>query len=92
MAKLQTGLTEIIGRKVAGHDTAGDLVSDAEAVAPLLGLAPGFFMEELRKGVLYQMYERGTEEDIGRSRVTFRYRAQQSVLSMDSHGRVLDVA
>jgi hypothetical protein len=47
MTELQTGSTEIIGRKVAGHDAAGELVFDAEAVAPLLGLEPAAFMEEL---------------------------------------------
>ena len=92
MTESQTGLTEIIGRKVAGHDAAGDLVFDAEAVAPLLGLAPAAFMEELRKGVVYQIHERGTEEHLGNNRVTFRYRARQSVLTVDGHGCVTDVA
>jgi hypothetical protein len=66
MTELQTDSTVIIGRKVAGHDAAGDLVFDAEAVAPLLGLEPATFMGELRKGVVYQTHERGTEEDIGK--------------------------
>jgi hypothetical protein len=92
MTELQTGSTEIIGRKVAGHDTAGDLVFDAEAVAPLLGLEPAAFMEKLRKGVVYQTHESGTEEDIGKNRVTFRYRACQSILTVDRHGCVTDVA
>ena len=92
MTVLRTGPTGIIGSKVAEVDAAGDLVFDAEAVAPLLGLTPKTFMEDLRRGILYQMYERGTDEDRGKSRVTFRHRARQAILTMDDHGRVLDVA
>jgi hypothetical protein len=92
MTELQTGSTEIIGRKVAGHDAAGDLVFNAEAVAPLLGLEPAAFMEELRKGVVYQVHECGIDEDVGKNRVTFRYRACQSILTVDRHGCVTDVA
>ena len=92
MLELKTSPPEIIGKRVAEHDASGNLVFDAEAVAPLLGLEPAAFMEELRKGVVYQTHERGTEEDIGKNRVTFRYRACQSILTVDRHGCVTDVA
>jgi hypothetical protein len=92
MTESHSGLTELVGTKIAEVDAAGDLVFDAAAVAPLLGLAPGAFMEELRKGLVYQGHERGTDEDAGKSRVTFRYRARQSTLTVDAFGRVLDVA
>ena len=92
MTVLRTGPTGIIGSKVAEVDAAGDLVFDAEAVAPLLGLEPAAFMDELRKGVVCWVHERGTEEDMGKNRVTFRHRAQRAVLTLDDHGRLLDVA
>jgi hypothetical protein len=91
MMGLQSGSAELVGRRVAEVDASGDFVFDAAAVAPLLGLAPGPFMEELRKGAVYQVHERGTEEDSGKTRVTFRYRARQSVLTVDAAGRALDV-
>ena len=92
MAASQSEPAELVGRMAAEVDASGDLVFDAAAVAPLLGLTPGPFMEELRKGVVYQVHERGTEEDSGKSRVTFRYRARQSVLTVDRHGPVINVA
>jgi hypothetical protein len=92
MTESQSRPAELVGRMVAEADASGDLVFDAAAVAPLLGLAPGSFMEELRRGVVYHVHERGTKEDIGKSRVTFRYRALQSVLTVDVAGRALDVA
>ncbi|UEM20841.1 DUF6522 family protein [Skermanella mucosa] len=91
MTILRTSPIGIIGSKVAEVHAAGDLVFDAEAVAPLLGLTAKTFMDDLRKGILYQMFERGTEEDLGKSRVTFRHRARQAILTIDDHGRVLDV-
>ena len=92
MAQSRSGPTELIGRKVAKVDAIRELVFDAEAVAPLLGLAPGAFMEELRKGIVHQVHELGTGEDSGKARVTFRYRARQSTLTLDASGRALDVA
>jgi hypothetical protein len=92
MMALMSRPTELIGRKIAELDEDGVFVFDAAVVGPLLGLAPDVFMEELRKGIVYQRHERGTGEDSGRSRVTFRYRARQVVIILDAFGRALDVA
>lgn len=92
MAILTNHPPDIVGIKVAEAGAAGDLVVDVEAVAPLLGLEPAAFMDELRKGVVCWVHERGTEEDMGKNRVTFRHRAQRAVLTLDDHGRLLDVA
>ncbi|KAA0572902.1 DUF6522 family protein [Azospirillum sp. Sh1] len=86
-AKPQT----LVGTQVAGRDQAGSLVFDAKCVAPLLGLKPEVFMEELKRGMVYQVHELGMEEDSGRTRVTFRYRARQSVLIVDALGFALHV-
>ena len=85
------GPQTVVGMEVAKVDSTGSLVFDAALVAPLLGLVPGAFMEELKRGMVYQLYEQGTEEDSGKTRVTFRYRARQSVLILDAFGRALHV-
>ncbi|MFO1145295.1 MAG: DUF6522 family protein [Rhodospirillales bacterium] len=48
----------------------------AEMVAPQLGLAPDAFWREMRRGIVYGVVERGEDEDAGRTRLTFRYRAR----------------
>lgn len=81
----------LVGTQVARRDNTGSLVFDATCVAPLLGLNPEAFMEELKRGMVYQVHELGMEEDRGRTRVTFRYRARQSVLVVDALGCALHV-
>lgn len=51
-----------------------DIIIDAVAVAPLLGLSPDLFMSNLRHGRIAQLTERGVDEDAGLYRLTFRYR------------------
>ncbi|MCM8739331.1 DUF6522 family protein [Azospirillum sp. A1-3] len=81
----------LVGTQVATVDSAGSLVFDATLVAPVLGLRPGAFMEELKRGMVYHVHELGVGEDSGTTRVTFRHRARQSVLILDSFGRVIHV-
>lgn len=47
-----------------------------ELVAPQLGLSPEAFWRELGRGIVYAVAERGEGEDVGRTRLTFRYRAR----------------
>lgn len=54
-------------------EVATDLTIDASAVAPRLGLAPHAFMAAMRRGAISQITERGTDEDAGHYRVTFRF-------------------
>lgn len=91
MTVMNSRKMDLIGRQVAEIDRAGDLVFDAALVAPFLGLAPDTFMEALRKGLIHHVHEQGTGEDSAKRRVTFRYRARQSVLTLDALGHVLDV-
>jgi hypothetical protein len=51
-------------------------VVDAELVAGELGLPPDTFWQEVRRGIVYSVVERGEGEDAGRVRLTFRYRTQ----------------
>ncbi|HYG89223.1 MAG TPA: DUF6522 family protein [Azospirillum sp.] len=91
MTEFHSGPLGLAGKKVAEFDAAGALVFDAAAVGPLLGLAPAKFMEKLGKGLIYHRHEQGIAEDCGRVRITFRYRARQSILILDAAGRVLNV-
>lgn len=84
--------TGLVGRTIAEIDDTGGLAFDAAVVGRLFGLPPDAFMEEVRKGFVYQTHERGTDEDSGKTRVTFRYRSRQSVLTLDEVGRVLSIA
>lgn len=59
---------------------------DAAAIAPQLGLTPERFMEELRRGLVFQVTETGIGEDAGRIRLTFRYRAREFSMILDAAG------
>jgi len=56
--------------------TGGDITIDAEALAPKLGLSIEVFKEEMAKGLVTGVVETGSEEDVGRTRLTFFYGAQ----------------
>lgn len=49
---------------------------EAEMVARELGLSPDAFWQEVKRGIVYGVVERGEGEDAGRARLTFRYRAR----------------
>lgn len=46
---------------------------DAALVAPALGLEPAQFMDELQRGFVSSVVERGMGEDAGRTRLTLLY-------------------
>ncbi len=68
----------------------GEITFDAGLVAARLGLAPDVFMQELARGIVYRQVERGTGEDAGRTRVTFRYRASVWRCIIDADGRLIE--
>jgi hypothetical protein len=57
------------------HSEDGFVV-DAKLVAGKLGLSADAFWQEMKRGVVYGVVERGEGEDAGRMRLTIRYRAQ----------------
>lgn len=63
-----------------------DITVDAAVVATLLGLSPTVLMTEMKRGLVYQVTERGEGADAGRYRLTFRYRAREAVLVVDADG------
>lgn len=56
---------------------------DAELVAQKLGLPPDVFWQELKRGIVYGVAERGEGDDTGRTRLTFRYRSQAWCVTLE---------
>jgi hypothetical protein len=72
---------------MAAHSTGGKgstanavskdgFIVDVELVAQELGLVPVVFWQELKRGIVYCVVERGEGVDIGRTRLTLRYRSR----------------
>ena len=64
----------------------GEISIDAELLAPKLGLSATTLMEEMRKGIVFSVTETGINEDAGRTRITFRYRARAWAVVVDPDG------
>ena len=56
---------------------------DAELVAQELGLPVAVFWQELKRGIVYNVVERGEGDDIGRTRLTFRYRSRSWCVTLE---------
>lgn len=67
-----------------------NITVNAALVAERLGVDPSLLMREMRGGRVFQVTERGEGEDAGRFRLTFRYRARETVIVVDAEGRPLD--
>jgi hypothetical protein len=61
----------------------GDFVVDAELVAAKLGLSPDAFWQEMKRGIVYSVVERGEGDDAGRMRLTIRYRARSWSITLE---------
>jgi hypothetical protein len=53
-----------------------EFVVDAQTAADGLGLPVDVFWEELKRGLVFSVVERGEGEDAGRTRLTLRYRSK----------------
>lgn len=69
----------------ASASESREIMIDAATIAPRLGLTPECFMEELRRGLVFQVTETGVGEDAGRIRLTFRYRAREFSMILDAN-------
>jgi hypothetical protein len=56
---------------------------DAEFAAQGLGLSPDVFWQELKRGRVYSVVERGESADIGRTRITLRYRSRTWCVTLE---------
>ena len=68
----------------------GEIVVDAEFLAAGLGLSTELLKAEMRRGLVYSLAERGIDEDEGRTRLTFRYRARSWIVVVKPDGSLND--
>lgn len=61
----------------------------AEALGPLLGVAPADVPGLMRAGAITSRFERGEGEDAGRCRLTFWHAGRRVRLTCDAEGRIL---
>ncbi|MFT5487634.1 MAG: hypothetical protein ACI9JL_004249 [Paracoccaceae bacterium] len=68
----------------------GDITIDAEALAPKLGLTAGALKENMANGLVTSVAETGTNDDAGRTRLTFRFRARVWRVVIDADGTLTE--
>jgi hypothetical protein len=73
---------------VVERDNTTTLVVPAELVAAGLGLSTETFIANLRAGLVYEITEKGAGEDLGRFRLTFRFRSRQFRALVDEAGAI----
>ena len=70
--------------------TDGEITIDAELLASRLGLSAASLKAEMRKGIVSSVAETGLNEDVGRTRLTFRYRTLIWIVVVESDGTVVE--
>ena len=68
----------------------GEITIDAELLASRLGLTAASLKAEMRKGIVYSVAETGINEDVGRTRLTFRYRSRAWTVVVDPDGNLVE--
>ena len=68
----------------------GEIAIDAEVLAPRLGLTVDALKENMAKGRVVGVAEKGMDEDAGRTRLTFRYRARIWRVVVEADGRLVE--
>lgn len=67
-----------------------EITVNAEALAPRLGLTVEALMENMAKGFVISVTEIGEDEDAGRTRLTFRYRARVWRVVIEADGSLFE--
>ena len=67
----------------------GEITVDARLIAPHLDLTPERMLAEVRRGLVYQVAEKGVAADEGCIRLTFRYRERECRIVIDADGTVI---
>ena len=68
----------------------GEITVEAEVLAPKLGLSIEALKENMAKGLVMSVTETGENEDAGRTRLTFRYRARVWRVVIESDGSLFE--
>lgn len=64
----------------------GEITFVAELVAEKLGVSTASFKAGIPKGIVSTFAETGIDEDVGRTRLTFRYRSRTWTVVVDRDG------
>jgi uncharacterized protein DUF6522 len=67
----------------------GTVEVDAGIIAEGLGMALSLFQQEMQAGRITSLFERGTEADSGRHRITFFSKHRRFRLVVDEHGAIV---
>jgi len=68
----------------------GEITIDAELLAPKLGLSAEALKAGMRAGMVSSVAETGINEDVGRTRLTFRYRSRAWTVVVDPDGNLVE--
>jgi hypothetical protein len=68
----------------------GEITIDAEILASKLGLSAALLKAEMHKGIVSSVAETGINEDVGRTRLTFRYRSRAWIVVVDPDGNLVE--
>ncbi len=68
----------------------GEVTVDAEALASKLGLTVEALKQNMAKGLVMGVTETGENEDAGRTRLTFRYRARVWRVVIEADGSLFE--
>ncbi|MGI9449080.1 MAG: DUF6522 family protein [Geminicoccaceae bacterium] len=69
-----------------------EITIDSELLAPKLGLSVDALRTEMRRGLVVSTAETGIDDDEGRARLTFRYRARTWRVVVESDGAFADAS
>ena len=81
-------MTQLPPTTVSAGD--GQFTVDAETLAPKLGLTVEALKEAMAGGLVTSVAEVGVDEDAGRTRLTFRYRARIWRVVVEADGTLLE--
>lgn len=68
----------------------GTITIDAGLLAPKLGVSAEALKAGMREGIVSSVAETGINEDVGRTRLTFRYRTRVWTVVVESDGTVVE--
>jgi len=70
----------------------GEITIAADLLAPKLGLSVEVLKAEMRRGCVYSVTEQGIDDDLGRARLTFRYRSRSWTVVVEPDGTLVESA
>jgi len=81
-------MSSVPGSAISIED--GEITIDAELLANKLGVSTALLQAGMPKGIVYSLAETGIDEDVGRTRLTFRYRSRTWTVVVDPDGSLVE--